>query len=48
VDVDKATGLVGPKLSIDPKKEVFIGGNDKANAMLKDEYRKGFEINDTV
>ncbi|MDD3546285.1 MAG: gfo/Idh/MocA family oxidoreductase, partial [Kiritimatiellae bacterium] len=38
---------VGPVLSFDPKTERFIGDHAKeANALLKDQNRKGFEIPD--
>ncbi|MCE9533740.1 MAG: Gfo/Idh/MocA family oxidoreductase [Planctomycetes bacterium] len=48
VDLSKAVGRVGPLLPIDPKTERFTGSNDKANAMLFREYRKGFEVIDKV
>ncbi len=48
VDPAQAIGHVGPTLYIDPKTERFTGSNDKANAMLFREYRKGFEVHDTV
>lgn len=49
VELKDALGLVGPKLTIDPKTEKFTaatGGADvkKANDMLFREYRKGFDI----
>jgi len=40
--------LVGPLLNIDIKTERFTGSNDKANAMLTREYRKGFEVSMNV
>ncbi|MBN9121193.1 MAG: Gfo/Idh/MocA family oxidoreductase [Planctomycetes bacterium] len=43
VDTDKAVGRFGPALAIDTKTERFTN-NDKANAMLTREYRKGFEL----
>jgi predicted dehydrogenase len=45
VDVEKVKGRFGPSLKIDPKTEKFTH-NDKANAMLFAEYRKGFELKD--
>ena len=39
----KSPAMFGPVLPIDPKTERFTGNNDKANAMLSREYRKGFE-----
>ena len=53
VDIATAKGLVGPKLTIDPKTEKFTaasGGADvkMANSMLTREYRKGFDINEAV
>ena len=48
VDLAKAIGRVGPTLPIDPKSERFTGSNVKANDMLFREYRKGFEVKDTV
>lgn len=49
VDLKDAVGLVGPKLTIDPKAEKFTAataGADvkKANEMLFRAYRKGFDI----
>jgi Oxidoreductase family, NAD-binding Rossmann fold len=49
VDLKDAVGLVGTKLTIDPKAEKFTAATDgadvkKANDMLFREYRKGFEI----
>jgi predicted dehydrogenase len=49
VDLKDAVGLVGPKLTIDPKAEKFTaataGAHVKAaNEMLFREYRKGFDI----
>ena len=43
MDLAKAVGKVGPKLTIDAKTEKFVG-NDKANVMLFREYRKGYDI----
>jgi hypothetical protein len=44
-----AVAHVGPLLTIDPKAERFTGElKDKANPMLTREYRKGFEIKETV
>ena len=48
VDADKTLCHVGPLLAIDPTTERFIGKNDKANQMLSREYRKGFEIKESV
>jgi len=50
VDASKAGLKVSSVLEIDPKKEVFVGGTgvEKANALLKREYRKGFEVKDEV
>ena len=47
VDLDKTPATVGPVLTMDPKTERFKG-NDKANAMLKRDYRKPYIINDMV
>jgi predicted dehydrogenase len=43
VDTDTTVGLIGQALTLDTKTERFID-NDKANAMLSREYRKGFEL----
>lgn len=48
VDLKTAIGRVGPKLAMDPKTETFTGNNAAANAMLFREYRKGFEVKETV
>ncbi|HJZ60135.1 MAG TPA: Gfo/Idh/MocA family oxidoreductase [Gemmataceae bacterium] len=48
VDLSKAVGRAGPKLGIDPKTQTFTGNNSQANAMLFREYRKGFELKETV
>ncbi|OWK41586.1 Gfo/Idh/MocA family protein [Fimbriiglobus ruber] len=49
VDLAKAIGRVGPKLTIDPKTEKFTGSDvAKANDMLFREYRKGFDITEAV
>ncbi|QEL15058.1 Gfo/Idh/MocA family protein [Limnoglobus roseus] len=50
VDTATAKGLVGVKLTIDPKTEKFSGGENlaKANEMLFREYRKGFDITEAV
>src|SRR5262245_56947604 len=52
VDVDQAAGRFGPVLTVDPKTETIKltdkAQNDKANAMLFREYRKGFELKETV
>jgi predicted dehydrogenase len=42
----KAPALVGPVLPIDPKTERFTGSNEKANAMLGRENRKGYRVSD--
>jgi predicted dehydrogenase len=42
----KSKAMYGPVLKIDPKTERFLGDNDKANAMLTREYRKGYEVNE--
>lgn len=45
VDMDKQGIRLGPILTRDGSKESFSGsGAEKANAMLKESYRKGFEI----
>ncbi len=48
VEAKEAKGLIGAKLTLDPKTEAIsdAGGADKAkaNAMLFREYRKGFDI----
>jgi predicted dehydrogenase len=47
VELAKAVGRIGPKLTIDPKTEQFTGSEAaKANPMLTREYRKGFEVKD--
>ncbi len=38
----------GPTLVMDPETERFTGNNDKANALMGREYRKGFEITENV
>ena len=45
-----ALGRVGPTLAIDPKAEQFVGGSDvaKANALLFREYRKGYDITESL
>lgn len=48
VELAKAIGHVGPKLNIDPKTQTFTGNNAKANALLFREYRKGFELKESV
>ncbi|HET6575681.1 MAG TPA: gfo/Idh/MocA family oxidoreductase, partial [Fimbriiglobus sp.] len=50
VDPKTVKGRVGPKLTFDPKAEKFTGGADlaKANALLFDDYRKGFDITEAV
>jgi predicted dehydrogenase len=49
VELAKAVGRVGPKLTIDPKTETFTGSAAaKANPMLTREYRAGFEVKDVV
>jgi len=42
----KSPAMFGALLPMDPKTERFTGNNDKANAMLSREYRKGFEPNE--
>jgi hypothetical protein len=48
VDLSKAVGRVGSKLALDPKTERFTGNSAQADAMLFREYRKGFEVKETV
>ena len=51
VDVAKAVGKVGPKLAFDPEAEAFTGGSEKlaeANALLRRDYRKGFDPTEAV
>lgn len=48
VDLSKAVGKVGPKLTIDPKAEKFVGGPAKANDMLFRDPRKGFDIRESA
>ena len=48
VELAKAVGRAGPKLALDPKTERFTGSSERANAMLFREYRKGFEVKETV
>ncbi len=45
VDLDSTKVALGPQLTMDVEAETFPG-NDKANAMLTREYRKGFELPD--
>jgi predicted dehydrogenase len=45
VDAAETKARFGPTLTIDTKTEKFVG-NEKANAMLFREYRKGFELKD--
>jgi predicted dehydrogenase len=45
VDAEKTVARVGPTLTIDAKTERFTN-NDRANALLFREYRKGFELKD--
>ena len=47
VDLEKTPANVGPLLTMDPKTERFKG-NDRANAMLKRDYRKPYIMNETV
>jgi predicted dehydrogenase len=45
VDLEKDLLVLGKSLTLDPEKEVFTGANaDLANPLLKESYRKGFEI----
>jgi len=49
VDLKEAKGMIGRKLTIDPKTEKFTGSDvEKANALLFREYRKGFDISEAV
>lgn len=51
VDVEGTKGKFGPVLAIDTKTETIKSAGDKtsqANAMLSREYRKGFELKETV
>jgi len=53
VDIATVKGLVGPKLTLDPKTEKFTAASDgvdlaKANDMLFREYRKGFDITEAA
>ena len=49
VDLTAEKGMMGRKLTIDPKTEKFTGSDvAKANAMLFREYRKGFDITEAV
>ena len=49
VDPKTVKGLVGPKLTLDPKAETFTGeAAAKANKMLTRDYRKGFDITEAV
>lgn len=43
VDLEKTPITLGPMLTMDPAKEVFVG-NDAANKMLTREYRKPFVV----
>ena len=45
IDLAKTPLKLGAALTIDSKAEKFVGaGADKANALLKEDYRKGFEL----
>ncbi len=45
VDLQKDMLALGKPLTLDPDKEIFIGDNaEQANPMLKESYRKGFEL----
>jgi hypothetical protein len=45
IDLTKTPMTLGLPLEIDPKAERFTGANaEKANALLKGSYRKGFEL----
>ena len=50
IDVSKALGKVGPKLTVNPETQTFTGGDKltEANAMLARDYRKGFDPNEAV
>ena len=47
VDLDVTQAALGVALVMDPKSERFVG-NDKANAMLRREYRKPYVVPDKV
>jgi predicted dehydrogenase len=45
VDTQKDLVTLGKALTLDPEKEIFIGSNaELANPLLKESYRKGFEL----
>jgi hypothetical protein len=45
VDLEKSKFQLGPVLAFDAQSQKFAGSNaEKANAYLKREYRKGFEV----
>lgn len=49
LDPSKLIGRVGPRLTLDPATERFVGTlADRANPMLSREYRKGFEVTTNV
>ena len=49
VDITKNKPTLGPLLSFDPDKELFTGdGAEKANKLVKGDYRKEFSIPDKV
>lgn len=50
VDFDKTPWQIGPSLTFDPANEAFIAGEhlDKANALLRREYRSPFVVPETV
>ncbi len=49
IDINKAKATTGPLLSFDPDKEQFIGDlADKANKLVKENYRAGFTIPEQV
>jgi len=49
IDIKKTPPVLGPFLQFDPEKEQFTGEfADEGNRHLKREYRKGFEVPDTV
>ncbi|HXD85055.1 MAG TPA: Gfo/Idh/MocA family oxidoreductase [Urbifossiella sp.] len=50
VDATAVKGRFGPRLAFDSKSHTFTSGGDlaKANALLFREYRKGFELSESV
>ena len=49
IDIKKTHATAGPLLTFDPDKEQFTGKlADRANKLVKGDYRAGFTIPDTI